>query len=151
MRLRTLGHEYRCALPKPCRHCRKSCLGATLGWACIDNLVSAIEQQREKTGLGPAGKRIIAHDEDTVMLRHVRLDHGGSALDELATHPPGEDHLHLRSQFSSFRGRGSPAGQRMVTIDSLPLQQAANAESSALWSSFAPIATRQPMDVSMLC
>ena len=66
-------------------------------------------------------------------------------------HPKGMTIFIFAANFYPIRGRGSPAGQRMVIMDSLPLQQAANAESSALWSSFAPIATRQPMDVSMLC
>ena len=44
------------------------------------------EQYRKKSGLSPTGKKVIAHDEDIIMLDHVGLDHGGSALDELAAH-----------------------------------------------------------------
>ncbi len=66
-----------------CRYCGQRRLCAALGSACVDNLVSAIKQQRKKTGLSPTGKEIIADDKDAIVLDHLRLDHGGFAPDEL--------------------------------------------------------------------
>ena len=68
MRVRSLGHEYRRAFAKLFRYSSESGLRAALGRACVNNLVSSSKIATEKTGLGPAGKKIIAHDEDVVML-----------------------------------------------------------------------------------
>src|SRR5262249_43086777 len=75
MQLLALGYKYRRPFAKLCRYSSESSLCTTLGRACIDDLVDAVEQQRNKSRLGSAGKQIIANYIDAVMLNHLRSRH----------------------------------------------------------------------------
>jgi hypothetical protein len=72
------GQKYSCAFAKLRRYSGKCSLRATFRGARIDNLIDAVEQQRNKSGFGPAGIQVIANYQHAVMDFHYRLSHSGS-------------------------------------------------------------------------